>query len=984
MKWLASEIGSILVEVGKGSFNGFWGKIKLFHIKKKLKKKLFCVVLNIYGDKLFYNELDYFLSTNKVIHNVIINCESVPIHQYRSRSQMIQYYVQLFSEKHPNYVHYKSEIYSILQRCFELIFNTLNDMSTDENIRVISNIAKELAGELSIEMKEIKGELSLINNKIDTLLVRNERKLDDTKNIVLEQYFECLARLYLEKKNYSFISRNLFFKDEEEKDIDSLEALLKNRHLLLLGDAGYGKTYESIDLLSKVCTDPKTNGLLPFYLPLYEYETIYSSIIEGIQYKIKPFCEGNSEKLVKQWLANGQIVLILDGIDDIQTYKARNKFIAEAKNIALQYEQCYLFITSRFNRYNGELGNIREYYLRGLSRDIIREQLQDENIHTEVPDNYYQLFENPMFFNVGKTVLKKNHHRELFNRSILFEELMILLCGEWDKRKGILPVQSVSYTDIFGLLGQYAFDNFNQSYSRILEFDQYISKYTTSENKSLFINTLLGTGVLKVTDKVTFAHKLFKEYFAAYHMVHTYALSENTSMYLELLKRDDWKEVFVFASGMYNKIEYQDAYLDFIMNNNLQLYIECINAKSDLSIQLTLSGSSEFVKRYLNQIVKTYAFIVDMYFQPIKFCFDPKPGKAEENIDVKKIGIVGCMSKNGEHLSYWFDRVMPNEKEVLCIDEEQIAEYHKCRERQALFKRKNITSYWLNLSTSGLVGDSGRKVAIDLIKKEIGSILEKKILFESKYLLCERLDNCKSKIKEIKDLSDLTQMYTIVENMIQKEAEGKTNFVGYKKNGIDMFYLYSLLKIIIENDIEYSDCLLPKEDTRPNKSSCWTWELYTDAQKTNRISKFFYFHQISYLEMVETNFPMLFNKFSRYIDAPYQNIVLIYLREDREQKDMFSEPVITHYYIASPTNYPEPPQFRYQSSQDEYIGYRNDIYNEIKQSYLKQGKEVHEFGYSQTGFTFTTTSRKFSENSPLSDYVYASIKESIEEILGKL
>lgn len=983
MKWLVSEIGSILVDIGKDSFKGYWGKIKLFRIKKKLKKKLFHEVLDKYGKRLFYNELDTFLSTNKVIHNVIINCESAPIHQYKSRSQMIHYYVQLFAERYPNYTRYQSEIYSIIQRCFDVIYNTLNDMSSDENVRIIGNIAKELAGELSIELKEIRGELFDINNKIDTLLVQSESESNDVNNTSLEQYFECLARLYLEKKNSNFIPRNLYFKDKEDKDVEALEALLKDRHILLLGEAGYGKTYESIYLLSKVCTAPKANGLLPFYLPLYEYGTIYSSIIEGIQYKIKPFCEGDSENLVRQWLANGQVVLILDGVDDIQTTKARNKFIAEAKNIALHYEQCHLFITSRINRYHGELGNISKYYLRGLSRDIIRKQLRDENIHTEIPDSYFQLFENPMFFNVGKTVLKQNHHRELFNRSILFEELMIMLCGEWDKKKGISTAQPLSYADIIGLLGQYAFDTFCQPYSRILEFDQYVSKSIMSESKSLIINTLLGSGVLTVTDRITFAHKLFKEYCAAYHMVYTYSLSENHSMYLDLINCDDWKEVFVFASGMYNNIEYQDAYLDFIMNNNLQLYIECINAKSDLSAQLPSPSNNAFVKRYLDQIVKTYTFIVDKYFQPLKFCFDPRPGKAEENIAEKKIRIVGSISHNGEYLNYWFDRVMPNEEDVLCINDNQIAEYHKCRESQAIVERKNIISYGLNLKNSGLVGDSGRKVAIDLIKKEIKSILEHKTLIESKYLLCERLDDCKSKIKEIKDLSDITQMYTIVENMIQKAIEGKTNLVGYSHNGVEMFYLYSLLRLIIDNNTDFEDCLLPKEDTRPNKSSCWTWELYTDAQKANRISKFFYFHQLSYLEMVEVNFPVLYHKFSRYLDAPYQNIVFVYLKEDREQKDMYSEPSLTYYYIASPTDYPVPPQLRYLSSEDERNDHSKEIYNKIRQSYLKQGKEAHRLGYTQTGFTFTTTSRKFCKNSPLSDYVYASIKSSLEEIFGK-
>jgi hypothetical protein len=92
---------------------------------------------------------------------------------------------------------------------------------------------------------------------------------------------------------------------------------------------------------------------------------------------------------------------------------------------------------------------------------------------------------------------------------------------------------------------------------------------------------------------------------------------------------------------------------------------------------------------------------------------------------------------------------------------------------------------------------------------------------------------------------------------------------------------------------------------------------------------------------------------------------------------------VSYYYIASPNGFPVTPQLRCLNSEKERNDHSKEIYNEIKQSYLKQGKEVHRLGYTQTGFTFTITSRKLSGNN-LSDYVYASVKESLEEILRKL
>lgn len=623
MEWLASEIVGLFVSIGKDPLAGFWNKIKLFQIKRKLSKNLFQEILDKYGNREYYNDLDCFLSSKNVFQNVIANSESTQINLYKSRSQLLTYYVQLFLEEKPNYIQHKSEMLNLIQRCFEVIFNTLNDDKSNESIRKISNIAKELAGEISFDLTEIKTELSEVNAKINILMNNIGKDQNEQYKVSFEQYFEYLTRVFLQYKKGNFYPRYIYSKDNKDKNIVTLDALLKNKQILLLGEAGYGKTYESVAVLGEVLRSSRATPIIPFYLPLHEYGVIYSSIFEGIQYKLKPFVQGNISNLVVDMMSSKQILLILDGIDDIQQQDNRNKFISEVKNFSLQFSQSYLFITSRNNRYHDELGNIYTFYLKGLNKEIINEKLKAENINTKIPEDYYQLFENPMYFGIGKTILKQNQHRELFNRSILFEEIMTTLCGEWDKRKGVATGLTLSYSETLSLFGAYAFDTFNQHATRLLEFDDFISNHIRSDNKSVIINTLLRSGVLLVDDKISFSHKLLKEFCAAYHLVQNYPLLENMPKYLDYIKREDWKEVFIFASGMFKSIEQQDEFLDFILYNNIQLYIDCINAKSDLS-SLINSNNEEYAKRFLSQIVKTYSFMVDKYFQSIKHNFTPR------------------------------------------------------------------------------------------------------------------------------------------------------------------------------------------------------------------------------------------------------------------------------------------------------------------------------------------------------------------------
>ena len=91
-----------------------------------------------------------------------------------------------------------------------------------------------------------------------------------------------------------------------------------------------------------------------------------------------------------------------------------------------------------------------------------------------------------------------------------------------------------------------------------------------------------------------------------------------------------------------------------------------------------------------------------------------------------------------------------------------------------------------------------------------------------------------------------------------------------------------------------------------------------------------------------------------------------------------------YYYIASPNNYPIPPKLIYVDNEVNRKELVDDIYENIKQSYLKRGKTAQYLGWTNAGLSFTLISRRTGVNSPLSDYVYECIKTSLEQVLGKL
>lgn len=515
--------------------------------------------------------------------------------------------------------------------------------------------------------------------------------------------------------------------------------------------------------------------------------------------------------------------------------------------------------------------------------------------------------------------------------------------------------------------------------SSYTEFDQQLSEIV-QENKIHVIGSFVGSDLFRIEDKVVFVHKLLKEYCVAHYLVYNFPLSHNVELYTDLVKKDEWKEVFIFAGGIFKETQAQDEFLDFVMEYNLPLYIECVNAKSDVSE----SDITDSAKRLLTQIHRTYRFILSKYFGPIEALFDPLHSPNRFTVEPgQKIAIIGCLSEDKSYLNYWFDFVSAGKNDVQCINEQQCQEYYATFEKKALSSRRNFVSYGVNLRLSGLSEDSGRKIAINLIKNRLKELIEKKNLIESKYLLCERIAFYQRKVKVIRGIDNLPEMQAVIDKMINDELEKSPRLAGYTLNGVELFSLRDLLYYLNRDNTVLSDHILPGPDMPiPTSGSCFTWDRYSKEQKERRIAQFFYYREISHLSMVEYNFPSLKKHFRRYNDAPYQVVVEVDHNEDANPHDFTSQPSIQYYYIASPTE-DIPMPIIYQTKEKAFSNHEQ-IMQTIQESYSKQGRTANNLMTTRTGFTFTTTSRRTGGDDPLSDYVYKSIKESLEDVFGSM
>ena len=90
MEYLISAIIDLVINIGTDFFKGIKGKIRLYKLKKRLKCEITAKILNRYGNEVYYNDLDQFLTKNKVIYNLIQNCLSASVFDYQSKMELLQ------------------------------------------------------------------------------------------------------------------------------------------------------------------------------------------------------------------------------------------------------------------------------------------------------------------------------------------------------------------------------------------------------------------------------------------------------------------------------------------------------------------------------------------------------------------------------------------------------------------------------------------------------------------------------------------------------------------------------------------------------------------------------------------------------------------------------------------------------------------------------------------------------------------------------
>jgi hypothetical protein len=152
--------------------------------------------------------------------------------------------------------------------------------------------------------------------------------------------------------NKYHIKRYLVRVRDQEK-IDSLKLIEQIKYIVILGDAGCGKTQE-INFLTDYYSN-KENTLFPIRIQLRNYTNQEIEIFIPEEYKE---------------IGDPNIIFLLDGFDEVES-KNKLTLIRSIQYYKEKHPETKFIVTSRTNFYHSDLDGFHEYYLADLeSLDI--------------------------------------------------------------------------------------------------------------------------------------------------------------------------------------------------------------------------------------------------------------------------------------------------------------------------------------------------------------------------------------------------------------------------------------------------------------------------------------------------------------------------------------------------------------------------------------------------------------------------------------
>ncbi|GCA84333.1 hypothetical protein MiHa_02304 [Microcystis aeruginosa NIES-2522] len=392
-------------------------------------------------------------------------------------------------------------------------------------------------------------------------------------NLVRDYYDENLENKYRESKQ-----RRFNFRDDGKKD--GLLLANQEQYLMVLGDPGIGKStfLRKVGLEAlKGNKDSYQHPLTPVLLELKNFKENEINIQALIEEEFKICGFPNVEKNISNKLEKGELLILLDGLDEVPTANVnnviekikdfvdrhyKNRFILSCRTAARTHLQRFTDI--EIVEFDDQ--QIQSFIEHWFSSELDRKNETAKNCWELLQKEEYksakELAHTPLLLTFLCLVYDENQSFPT-NRSRLYQDALRILLEKWSAEKRLpnrgLVYENLSIEQEEILLSEIAYQNFvaDKLFLEKREIVKQIKdhlkqnlnapQHLDGEKVLKTIEIEQGILVERARDVYSFSHLTLQEYLTAQYIYDNDLIEETVKNHITETR---WQEVFLLVAGL--------------------------------------------------------------------------------------------------------------------------------------------------------------------------------------------------------------------------------------------------------------------------------------------------------------------------------------------------------------------------------------------------------------------------------------------------
>jgi len=252
--------------------------------------------------------------------------------------------------------------------------------------------------------------------------------IEETIELGLSKDFDAVNNSSIQGENINHANRDL---PEGTRAIDVFGELKNKRTMLILGEAGSGKTIALLEIARESISDALQDTSLPIPVVLnlssWAGEKQQKPLADWLVQELNRIYQF-TEKQCKAWVKNQQLQLLLDGLDEVkQTKREREACIIAINQFLREYERTEMVVCCRIEDYNNVSEKLQfqsAVFYKPLTEDQICRYFRDAKEELSVVDELRkkekairELLESPLILNIVTVAYKKKSKEELSHKN---------------------------------------------------------------------------------------------------------------------------------------------------------------------------------------------------------------------------------------------------------------------------------------------------------------------------------------------------------------------------------------------------------------------------------------------------------------------------------------------------------------------------------------------------------------------------------------